>query len=172
MNRLSVEQRVRILAALTEGSSVRATSRLTGAANGTILKLLAEIGPACLDYQQRTLRNLTCRSVQVDEIWAFVGAKDRNAKRKQRAGKGDVWTWTALCSDTKLIPCFYVGARDADAGSAFLRDLRSRMSERIQLTSDGHLIYLKAVERAFGWNGVDYAMLVKVYGRTPEAEHR
>lgn len=173
MNRLSVEQRVRVLAALTEGNSIRATVRMTGAAKGTILKLLAEIGPACLAYQQQTLVNLNCARIEVDEIWAFVGCKERVAQKNRREpGVGDAWTWTAICADTKLIPCFYVGDRDARAATHFLSDLRSRMSARIQLTSDGHHVYIKAVERTFGWDGVDYAQLVKIYGPAPEGERR
>lgn len=157
MNRLSTEQRVRILAALTEGNSVRATCRLTGAAKGTVLKLLAEVGTACAEFERRTLVNLPRTKVQVDEIWAFVDAKDCNTpKELRRSGKrGDVWTWTAICADTKLLACWYVGLRDATAAWAFLLDLKQRLARRVQLTSDRHNAYVEAVEAAFGWNNVD-----------------
>lgn len=174
MNRLSVEQRVRVLAALVDGNSIRATVRMTGAAKGTILKLLAEVGTACAAYQSQTFVNLTCQRLQVDEIWAFVGSKNSNTPKEQRSkGKrGDVWTWTAIDAETKLIPSFYVGTRDADSGLAFMTDLQARLAHRVQLTSDGHSAYLGAVEKAFGWNGVDYAMLVKLYGQSAEGTRR
>lgn len=173
MNRLSDERRARIIAALCDGASIRATCRMTGTAKGTVLKLLAELGEVCLDYQRRQMRGLHCRRIQVDEIWSFVGAKDRNVAPADKGnGKGDVWTWTAICADTKLIPCFHVGARDAEAARVFLEDLASRLAHRVQLTSDGHKAYLSAVESAFKWNGVDYAMLVKLYGHAEEQVRR
>lgn len=174
MNRLSTEKRVQILSALCEGSSVNAAARQTGASKVTILKLLAEIGTATLDFQQRTFVNLPCKVVEVDEIWSFVGSKDRNTPKAMRRSleRGDVWTWTAICADTKLVPCWHVGLRDANAAALFLTDLRTRLAGRIQLTSDGHSAYYSAVEYAFGWNGVDYAMLVKIFGPSPEGERR
>lgn len=165
MNRLSTEKRVQILFALCEGASVNATARQTGASKVTILKLLAEVGTAVLDYQQRVLVNLPCKRVQCDEIWAFVGAKEKNVPRDEKGrGRGDCWTWTAICADTKIIPCWHVGTRDADAAFLFMEDLASRLAHRVQLSTDGLNQYVQAVEKAFGWNGVDYAMLVKLYG--------
>jgi IS1 family transposase len=173
MNRLSTEKRVQVLYALCEGSSVNATARQTGASKVTILKLLAEVGTAVLDFQRRTLVDLPCRRLQADEIWSFVGCKERNVPLdEQGRGRGDAWTWTAICEDTKLIPCWHVGARDAEAGRIFMEDLASRLAHRVQLTTDGHKAYLSAVEAAFGWNGIDYAMLVKLYGQPIEGARR
>lgn len=173
MNRLSDERRTRIIAALVEGNSVRATCRLTGTAKGTVLKLLAEIGAVCQAYQQAAFVNLPCKTVQCDEIWSFVSAKEKNVPREERGqGRGDAWTWTAICADTKLVPSWYVGSRDAVAAYCFMEDLASRLANRIQLTTDGHRAYLTAVEGAFGWNGVDYAMLVKLYGQPQDGTIR
>ena len=173
MNRLSTEKRVQILFALCEGASINATARQTGASKVTILKLLAEVGTAVLDYQRETLVNLPCTRIEADEIWSFVQCKERRVPRDEKGrGRGDAWTWTAICADTKLIPCFHVGARDADAGKLFMEDLASRLAHRVQLTTDGHKAYLSAVEKAFGWNGVDYAMLVKLYGPAIEGTTR
>jgi IS1 family transposase len=173
MNRLSTERRVRILAALTEGASINATARQTGVSKVTILKLLAEVGQTVLDYQRKTLVNLPCKTIQADEVWSFVGCKQRNVRPEDKGkGRGDAWTWTAICSDTKLVPCWHIGARDADAAAYFMEDLASRLAARVQLTTDGHKAYLTAVEGAFGWNGVDYAMLVKIYGKSPSGAVR
>jgi IS1 family transposase len=167
MNRLSTETRTRILAALCEGASINATSRQTGVSKVTILKLLAEVGDAVLDYQRKTLVNLPCKNLQADEVWSFVGCKEKHVPRDEKGtGRGDAWTWTAICADTKLVPCWHIGKRDADAGAYFMEDLASRLASRVQLTTDGHKAYLSAVERGFGWNGVDYATLVKIYGDT------
>lgn len=165
MNKLSREARAQILGMMVEGVSIRAISRLTGASKNTIAKLLEDAGQAFSDYQDRTLRALTCKRVQVDEIWCFVYAKQKNVATAKAApeGAGDIWTWTAIDADTKLIPSWHVGARDAYAAQAFIGDLASRVSNRMQLTSDGHKPYLEAVEQSLG-AGVDYAMLVKVYG--------
>jgi IS1 family transposase len=169
MNKLPTSRRAAILRALIEGASVRSACRMTGAAKGTVLKLLVEVGEACADYQNRHLVQLPCRRVQCDEIWSFVGAKERSVPITQRGqGRGDVWTWTALCTESKLIACWHIGRRDADAAATFMEDLASRLANRVQLTTDGHRAYLSAVEGAFGWNGVDYAMLVKLYGSTVE----
>jgi len=173
MNRLSTAKRVQILFALCEGASINATARQTGASKVTILKLLAEVGTAVLDYQRRTLVNLPCTRIQADEIWSFVGCKEKNVPRDAKGrGRGDAWTWTAICADTKLIPCWHVGARDAEAGRLFMEDLASRLARRVQLSTDGLNVYLSAVEGAFGWNGVDYAMLVKIYGQPIEGTRR
>ncbi len=173
MNRLSTARRVQILAALCEGASINATARQTGASKVTILKLLAEVGQVCLDYQREKLVNLPCTKIQADEVWSFVGCKERRVPRDERGrGRGDAWTWTAICADTKLVPCWHIGARDAEAAHLFMEDLASRLATRVQLTTDGHRAYLVAVEGAFGWNGVDYAMLVKLYGPAPEGQRR
>jgi IS1 family transposase len=173
MNRLSSARRVQILASLCEGASINATARITGASKVTILKLLAEIGEVCLAYQRKTLVNLPCTNIQADEIWSFVGCKEKNVPRDEKGrGRGDAWTWTAICADTKLIPCWHIGSRDAEAGRLFMEDLASRLAHRVQLTTDGHKAYLSAVESAFGWNGIDYAMLVKLYGQPIEGTRR
>ncbi len=173
MNRLSTERRAQILAALTEGASINSTARQTGVSKVTILKLLSEIGPACLGYQRKTLVNLPCKKIQADEVWSFVGCKERNVVPSEKGkGRGDAWTWTAVCADTKLIPCWHIGRRDADAAAYFIEDLASRLANRIQLTTDGLNKYLVAVENAFGWNEIDYAMLVKIYGEPLEGRRR
>ncbi len=173
MNKSSSERRARILGMMVEGVSIRAISRMTGASKNTIVKLLADAGNACSEYQDRTLRNLPCKRIQADEIWSFVYAKQKNVPEKMRGqfGVGDVWTWTALCADTKLVPSWYVGTRNADAAWTFMQDLADRLSNRVQLTTDGHKAYLDAVDGAFG-TSIDYAMLVKIYGSAPEAEKR
>lgn len=172
MNRLPPEKRVQVISLLCEGMSMRAASRVADVSINTVTKLLIDAGSAALDYQDRALRNLSCRRVQVDERWSFVGAKQRNATPEQKAeGFGDVWTWTAIDADTKLVPCWHVGGRDADAATEFVQDLAGRLRGRVQLTSDGHKPYLEAVESAFG-NDVDYAMLQKLYGQTTEGQRR
>jgi IS1 family transposase len=172
MNRLSVDRRARVLSALVEGTSIRATCRMTDTAKGTVLKLLADVGRACLAYQRAHLVDLPCRRVQCDEIWSFCYAKERNVSPAMPEGAGDVWTWTALCADTKLVPCWHVGMRTADDADHFLNDLAPRLARRVQITTDGLKLYLSAVEGAFGWNGADYAQLVKLYGPSPEGERR
>jgi len=167
MNKLPREARVQILGPMVEGMSMRAISRMTGASKNTIVKLLEDAGEAFSEYQDRTLRNLTCKRVQVDEIWAFVYAKAKTAKAAPEDA-GDCWTWMAIDADTKLIPSFYAGSRDAYAAQAFIGDLALRLANRVQLTSDGHKPYLEAAEQSFGTD-IDYAMLVKIYGDTPGA---
>lgn len=173
MNKSSTARRAQILGMMVEGVSIRATSRMTGASKNTIVKLLADAGRACSEYQDKALRNLPCKRIQADEIWSFVYAKQKNVPEKMRGqfGIGDVWTWTGLCADTKLIVSWRVDTRDADAAHAFMMDLSSRLANRVQLTTDGHKAYLDAVIGTFG-TGVDYAMLVKLYGTAPEAEKR
>jgi len=164
MNRLNAVKRVQIVAALTEGNSLRSTARMCGVAFNTVLKFLPEIGQACEDYQRRALVNLPCKRVQCDEIWSFCYAKEKNVPRDLRGkGYGDVWTWVAIDADTKLVPCWRMGDRDAWTAQNFMHDLASRLANRVQLTTDGHRVYLEAVDLAFG-NDIDYAMLVKVYG--------
>src|SRR4030042_296428 len=171
MNKLSPERRAQVIKALVEGNSIRPTCRITGTAKGTVLRLLAEVGEACAKYQDEHLRNLTCRRIQCDEIWSFCYAKEKNVPQEVRGtfGYGDVWTWTALDADTKLVPSWAIGSRGADAANEFLHDLADRLAHRIQLTTDGHKVYLNAVENVFGID-IDYAMLVKVYGKTTKEE--
>jgi IS1 family transposase len=170
MNKLTREDRARILHLLCEGSSIRAITRLTGASKNTVIKLVIDAGKACSWYQDRVFRTLACKHVQVDEIWNFVYAKQKNVATAKTApvDAGDVWTWTAIDADTKLMPSWFVGGRDSDSAIIFMDDLRSRLANRVQLTSDGHRSYLEAVEGAFGGD-VDYAQLVKLYGSTSES---
>lgn len=172
MNKLPIAKRAQILGMLCEGMSMRATSRLADVSINTVTKLLIDVGQAASEYQDKALRNLDCPRVQVDEIWAFCYAKARNVAKAKAAPSeaGDVWTWTAIDADTKLIPSWYVGDRSAEAAGIFISDLASRMSKRIQLTSDGHRVYLTAVETAFDWK-VDYAMLVKHYSAEPSGRY-
>lgn len=169
MNRLPLEKRAQIIRCLVEGNSIRGTARFVGCSKNTIAKLLAEVGEACHWYQDKNLRNLNCQRIQCDEIWAFISKKQRNVKDDDDTSEvGDVWTWTSICADTKLVPSFLVGQRDAEYAKAFMDDLASRLSHRVQLTTNGHKAYLEAVESAFGAD-IDYAMLVKIFGGVPEA---
>ncbi|MFH0980169.1 MAG: IS1 family transposase [Planctomycetota bacterium] len=173
MNRLSKEDRVRVIAALVEGNSIRATCRMTGVAKNTVVKLLVDLGLACTSYQDRMIRGLRCRRIQCDEIWAFCYAKEKNlpGHLKGQFGFGDVWTWTAMDADTKLVPSFMIGRRDAPTAREFMLDLAGRVINRIQLTTDGYKVYLDAVENAFEFE-VDFAQLVKLYGEAPEGDVR
>lgn len=173
VNKLSAADRVRVITGLVEGNSIRATCRMTGAAKGTVLRLLAGIGEACSAYQDGTLRNLYCRRVQCDEVWAFCYAKQKNVPARIRGqfGYGDVWTWVALDADSKLVVCWHLGLREAEDGHALMNNLAGRVNHRFQLTTDGHHVYLDAVEGAFG-NNIDYAMLVKLYGSPTKEEQR
>jgi IS1 family transposase len=174
INRLDTVTRCQIIGALVEGNSIRATVRMTGAAKNTIQKLLLEIGEVALDYQDRAMRKLPCKRIQVDECWAFCYAKAKNVTPEIAAKNpfaGDVWTWAAIDADTKLIPCWIIGPRDGVTARIFVNDLADRLADRIQLTSDGLSVYLAAVERAFRGQ-VDYAQLVKIYGNDPEGHKR
>jgi IS1 family transposase len=172
MHRLTTAKRAQILGMMVEGMSIRSITRLTAASKNTVAKLLVDAGDAFLDYQRKTLVNLPCKRLQCDEIWSFVGAKDKNVKPERRNEiLGSVWTWTALDADTKLVPCFHVAGRDAGAAYDFIMDLAGRLANRVQLTTDGHKAYLNAVDFAFGGQ-VDYAMLVKLYGAEPAMEAR
>ena len=166
MNQLDIGKRAQILHCLVEGNSIRGTVRLTGASKNTVVKLLCEAGKACSEYQDKALVNLPCRKLQCDEIWSFVGAKEKNtqAKHKEKSW-GDVWTWTALCVDTKLVPCWVVGNRDASTAYHFIHDLKDRLANRVQLTTDGLKAYLEPIEDAFGAR-IDYAQLIKLYGNS------
>jgi IS1 family transposase len=165
MNKLSHTRRAAILRALCEGNGIRATARLTGSNKDTVMKLLVEAGEFASAYQDVAHRNLTTTRVEADEIWAFVGAKQRRAIRP---GDGDIWTFTALDADSRLMLTWLVGSRSQESANAFVADLRSRLTRRIQLTTDGHGMYLTAVRRAFAFGEVDYAQLVKQYGQPQE----
>jgi len=173
MNTLSIERKTQVIATLVEGNRIRATVRMTGVAKNTIVKLLAEVGSACAKYQDAHLRNLPCKRIQCDEIWSFCYAKQKNVPMEKQGefGYGDVWTWTAICADTKIVPSFFVGLRDAGCAYHFVHDLAGRLKNRVQLTTDGHKPYLTAVDDAFG-SDIDYAMLVKIYGASAEKDSR
>ena len=173
MNRLSTAQRTAVVKCLVEGNSIRATVRLTGVAKNTVSKLLVDLGAACSDYQDRVLRDLPCRRIQADEIWSFCNSKAKNvpAEHQGEFGWGDVWTWTTIDADTKLVPCWLIGDRSAATAIELMDDLRGRLANRVQLTTDGHRAYLEAVEGAFGSN-VGYAQIIKLYGNDPEPDKR
>lgn len=173
MNRLSAEKRTQVIAALVEGNSIRATVRMTGVAKNTVTKLLVDLGIVCSIHQDRVMRDLSCERVQCDEIWAFCYAKNRNVPIEKRGqfGFGDVWTWVALDAETKLVPTYHIGARDARDAMVFIHDLAKRLRHRVQLTTDGLRVYITAVEDAFGGK-IDYAQLVKLYGIGPEGDQR
>ncbi|HUE85658.1 MAG TPA: IS1 family transposase [Vicinamibacterales bacterium] len=159
---------------MVEGCSVRSTSRLTGVAKGTILRLLADVGEACAHYMNGTLHDIPARRVQIDEIWSFVACKQKNVTRKIAEANpyaGDAWTFVAIDADTKLVLSWQIGTRDAGCATEFLQDVAGRLRNRIQLTTDGHKMYLSAVEDAFHGD-IDYAMLQKLYGSDPQAEKR
>jgi IS1 family transposase len=165
MNRLSTERRAQIIGCLVEGMSIRGTVRVTGASKNTITKLLVDLGQACSEYQDETLRDLPCKVVQCDEIWSFCYAKQKNVPEEHQGtfGYGDVWTWTALCADTKLVPSWLVGERTTDDAIVFMRDLESRLAGRVQMTTDGLRAYWTAIGMSFGQE-IDYAELQKLYG--------
>jgi IS1 family transposase len=170
MNKLDSKDRARILHLLCEGQSIRAITRLTGASKITVSKLLVDAGKACAAYHDANVRNVKAKRIQVDEIWSFTYAKQKNVATAKAApdGAGDTWTWTAIDADTKLIVSYFVGGRDGECAAWFIEDMASRLANRVQLTSDGHKAYLEAVEGAFGAD-VDYAQLVKLYGAAPES---
>ena len=168
MNQLKTSKRSQIIAALVEGNSINATCRMLGVGKHTVLRLLEDAGCACAAYHDAMVRGLQVKRVQCDEIWAFVLGKDKNLTLEQvQAGFGSIWTWTAIDADTKLIISYTVGDRGAGTAFAFMKDVASRIDNRIQLTTDGHRVYAEAVENAFG-SEIDYAMLVKIYGASGE----
>ena len=174
MNRLKIKDRVQIVNCLVEGCSMRSAVRLTGVAKKTVSRILVEVGEACAAYHDKIMRNLPCKVIQVDEVWSFTYCKQANIPEHLQCqdGIGDTWTWIAIDADSKLIPSWHVGKRDAEDAYWFIHDLKGRLANRVQLTSDGHRPYLEAVESAFG-SEIDYSMLVKMYGRelTPEARY-
>ena len=174
MNKLGQERRVQVVKALVEGNSINGTVRMTGVAKNTVLKLLADLGSACLDYQETTLRNLNLRYIECDEIWEFCYAKERNVPAEYNGDIRycDVWTWTGIDADTKLVPCWHVGGRTGRDAWDFIANLRSRLTNRVQLATDGLRAYLEAIEGVFGAE-VEYAMLNKIYGHeTWEGQRR
>src|SRR6202162_1440330 len=173
MNKLDQKARAQALQMMAEGVSLRAITRLTGISRTTLIKLLEDAGQAFSEYQDRTLMNLNCKRLQVDEAWSFCYAKQKNVPTAKAApeGAGDIWTWVGLDAQSKLAVSWYVGGRDSEAAMIFMNDLAKRLANRVQLTSDGHKAYLEAVEGAFG-SDIDYAMLVKLYGPAPEGERR
>ena len=152
MNRLNIEERAKILGCLVEGNSIRATCRMTGAAKGTVIKLLTDVGGACQAFHDKHVRNVKSQRVQCDEIWSFCYSKEKNVPEDFKGvfGFGDVWTWTGLCADTKLIVSYMIGSRETPDAVRFMDDLRSRLANRVQLTTDGHRAYYVAVDEAFG----------------------
>jgi IS1 family transposase len=166
MNKLKTGKRAAIISALVEGNSLRSTTRMVGCSINTVTKLLVDAGHACAQYHHEPFRDLPCRRIQCDEIWSFCGMKQANVpdERKGERGVGDVWTWTAICADTKIVPCWLVGAGDGMHAAHFIADLASRLTCGVQLTTDGHKPCLEAVEGAFGGE-IDYAMLIKLYGK-------
>jgi IS1 family transposase len=172
-NVLKLERRAAIISALVEGNSVRATARMVNVSKNTVIKLVMDLGSACAAYQYAALRNLSSKRIQVDEIWSFVYAKAKDVPQERvgQFGFGDVWTFTAIDADSKLCVSWLLGTRDAGTATEFMQDVAARLAHRIQLSTDGHRMYLDAVEDAFGGD-VDYAMIQKTYGTAPEAETR
>lgn len=170
MNKLTSSERARIIHLLCEGSSIRSVTRLLNVGKNTVTRLMIDAGKACSAYHDETVRGVKSKRVQVDELWSFTYAKQKNVATAKKApeGAGDTWTWTALDADSKFIISWFVGGRDGECAAMFMNDLASRLANRVQLTSDGHRAYLEAVEGAFGAD-IDYAQLVKLYGAAPES---
>jgi IS1 family transposase len=161
-NILSADKQIAVIAALAEGSCIRSVERMTGIHRDTIMRLGVKVGQGCTRLMDQTMRELSCGRLEMDEIWGFVGKKDRNVKPGE-VGSGSVWTFCAIDSDTKLVPAFKVGKRDTATADAFMQDVASRMKNRLQISTDGLDAYVEAIEKAFGAN-VDYAQIVKTYG--------
>jgi IS1 family transposase len=171
MNKLTHDKRVQILNLLVEGCSMRATARIADVAFNTVAKLFIETAEVCAEYQDKVFRNLTCKRLQLDEIWSFVYAKAKNVPDGKQGQAGDVWTWVAIDADTKLVPSWRIGNRDGATACEFVADLAGRLANRVQITSDGHRPYVEAVENSFG-SEVDFAQLIKIYGETVEGQKR
>jgi len=169
MNKLPDDKRAQVIRCIVEGNSIRSTVRITGVAKNTIAKLLLEVGNLCANYEDRALRSIKSKRIQCDEIWSFVYAKEKNVTPEISAKHqaGDIWTWTAIDADSKLVVSWMLGGRDAKTAKHFMEDLAARLANRVQLTTDGHRVYLTAVEDAFGCE-IDYAMLIKVYESTQD----
>ncbi|MBN8699013.1 MAG: DDE-type integrase/transposase/recombinase [Chitinophagales bacterium] len=162
MNKLPIHKQTQIISLLVEGNSIRATSRIVGVSKDTVCSLLVRVGKACQQFHNDTVHHLLSERIQCDEIWSFVGCKEK-AKEQGASGEGDVWTWVGIDADSKLVVSWLVGDRDVEAGTIFMQDIKDRLQNRVQLTTDGHRPYLQAVKEAFDYD-VDYAMLVKMYG--------
>lgn len=173
MNKLRTEKQKQIIAALIEGNSIRATCRMTGADLKTVLKLLVNVGKICKEYQDRVFHGLTCKRIECDEIWSFCYAKQKNVPEDKQGqfGFGDVWTFTAICADSKLVPSWHLGKRDLPNATVFMKDLAGRLKNRVQLTTDGHRMYLDSVEEAFG-SEIDFSQLIKIYGVSEEEREK
>ena len=174
MNRLDNEKRAQVINCLIEGCSIRATVRMTGVAKKTVMRLLVEVGEVCADYQNEVFRNLSCRRLQLDEMWAWIYCKEKNRTEeiaRLHPDAGDIWLWVAVDADTKLVPSWMLGQRDLGTATAFVTDLASRLNNRVQITTDGHRPYVEAIETAFGLD-VDYSILQKIYGAPTENETR
>ena len=174
MRRLDSKQRAQVISCLIEGCSIRSTVRMTGVAKKTVMRVLVEVGAVCADYQDRVFRNLPTRRLQVDEMWAWIYCKQKNRTEeiaKKHPDAGDVWLWVAIDADTKLVPSWMLGQRDLATATAFVSDLASRLSNRVQITSDGHRPYVEAIETVFGTE-VDYSILQKIYGSPLENDTR
>lgn len=171
MNRLSTEKRAQIIGMLVEGNSLRSTSRMADVSINTVTKLLIDVGEACREYQDKTFVNLSCKRLQVDEIWSFCYAKQKNVKTAKDApiASGDIWTWTSICADTKLVPSWLVGKRDANHANVFIADLAGRLKDKVRITRDGLKSYVESIEHSFDAD-VDYALLFKIYGETVEGQ--
>ena len=171
MNKLPKDKRVQVVSALIEGCSIRSVCRMFKIGKNTVARLLVEVGKVCAMYHDEVMHNLECKRIQLDEIWSFVGCKGKNVpvEKTDEFGIGDVWTWVALDSDTKLVASWLVGLRDGGYATEFVQDLAGRLANRVQVTSDGHKAYLEAIEAGFGGD-VDYAMLIKLYGSAPKDE--
>jgi len=165
MNVLPVSRRSLVLQCLTEGNSIRATSRLTGASKTTVLKFVAEFGEFSEHYQDKHLRNLPCTNIQMDEIWSFCGCKEKNRETAKNPQQGDVWTWTSMCRDTKLMPSWIVGERSQQAANDLAEDLAKRLLNRPQIATDGHRSYQQAIVRAFD-DRADYGKVTKNYEKS------
>jgi len=174
MNRLTSDKRAQVIGCLIEGCSIRSTVRMTGVAMKTVMRVLVEVGQVCADYQDKMFRNLSCRSLQLDEMWGWIYCKEKHRTEqiaKEHPDAGDVWLWVAVDADTKLVPCWALGSRDFSTAKEFVADLASRLKNRVQITSDGHRPYVEAIESAFGQD-VDYSILQKIYGSPLENETR
>jgi IS1 family transposase len=166
MNRLSIEKQAQIVSMLIEGNSIRSTSRMAGVSKDSVISLLVKVGRACWEFHDATVTNIKCDKVQCDEIWSFVYSKEKN-KPVDMENAGDIWTWVGIDADSKLVISYNIGNRDADSANTFMQDIESRLTKRVQLTTDGHSVYLNAVGEAFG-DGIDYAQLIKIYGTQKE----
>jgi len=169
MNQLSLEKRTQIITLLVEGNSLRATSRITGTSINTVTKLLVDVGRACMKFHDEKVKNVSSKKIQMDEIWSFVYAKQKNVPDAKKDSAGDVWTWTAIDAETKLIVSYYVADRSAESAHTFIKDVAERLTGRVQLTTDGYQRYLEPVADIFQGN-IDYAQLIKVYGAA-KGEH-